>query len=101
MQKVKLVTVRQEQKAVLQAGKKQCGYDDCISVRILIECAHGHVGDMMNKSSSVARSLIARKIAEYVFPYESRTANRAITQPDKQDQTMPSLVRTDGHVLGG
>ena len=93
---------RQEQKAVLQSGKKQCGYDDCISVRILVECQHGHVGDMMNKSSSVARSLTERKLAEYVFPYEAKAAVRRVSQPkDTADPALPSLLRADGCVLGG
>ena len=93
---------RQDQKAVLQAGKKQCSYDDCISVRILTECPHGHVGDMMNNSSSVARELVKRGWAEYVFPYEARAAVRAVSQPtDTTDPALPTLVRAEGHVLGG
>jgi hypothetical protein len=87
---------RQEQKAVLQSGKKQCGFDDCISVRILVECTHGHVGDMMNKSSSVARSLVERKIAEYVFPYESKIANHVQQPTTPKSESLVSLLRTNG-----
>ncbi len=96
------VTGAEQQQAVLQAGKKQCGYDDCISVRILVECPHGHVGDVMNKSSSVARSLTERKLAEYVFPHEAVQRNLPLSQPTpKVDFALPSLLRADGHVLGG
>ena len=88
--------VRQEQKAVLQSGKRQCGYDDCISVRILVECPHGHVGNMMNKSSSVARSLVERKFAEYVFPYESKIANHVQQPTTPKSESLVSLLRTNG-----
>jgi hypothetical protein len=91
---------RQERKAVLQAGKRQCGFDDCISVRILVECPHGSVGDMMNKSSSVARELVKRGLAEYVFPYEAKAAPRVSQPTATADTALPSLLRADGHVMG-
>jgi hypothetical protein len=98
---MKPVTGKQESKAMLQAGKRQCGFDDCISIRILVECPHGHVGDVMNKSSSVARELVARKWAEYVFPHEAK-AVQGVSQPkDTVDPALPVLWRADGHVLGG
>jgi hypothetical protein len=99
---MKAVTgVRQEQKAVLQAGKKQCSYDDCISIRCIVDCPHGHVGDMMNKSSSVARELVKRGLAEYVFPYEAKDAPRVSQPTATADTALPSLLRAYGHVMGG
>jgi len=87
---------RKDAKQQLQAGKAQAGHYDTISVRYVKDSPHGLVGEMVNKSSSVARELVARGLAEYVFPYEARLAAGTQTKAARVKEAMLAILRASG-----
>jgi len=76
---------------LMEGQKQQFGYDT-VAVRFIKQCPQGNLGETVNKSSSVARSLVERGLAVYFTP------PRHIVEP--QGRAVPvkalSLLKTDG-----
>ena len=80
--------------SVLAEGQKQAFGYDTVAVRFIKQCPQGNLGETVNKSSSVARSLVDRGLAEYFIPPRHIAATQRTPLCEKK--TILALLKMDG-----